>query len=116
MADPFSIVAGTAGLADVCIRVSRFLIQAKDGFRAVDQDLDDLFQEIESLRSINDLVQRSYTEGSIDKTGSDNQQILDTHWYATQNTLASCRRTVEQIESLLKEILDTGSGKHIKLD
>ena len=116
MADPFSIIAGTAGLADVCIRVTKFLKQAKDGFRAVDQELEDLFEEIVSLRSVNDLVQRSYTEGSTAKTDPDHQRILGTHWRTTQNTLASCQRIIEQIEALLEEVVDAGSGKHIKLD
>ena len=116
MADPFSIVAGTAGLADVCVRLARFIKQANAGFRVVDQELEDVSQEIESLRSINDLVKRSYTDGFSTKSDPDQQQILGTHWCATQNTLASCQRIVEQIEALLKEVADVGSGKHVKLD
>ena len=116
MADPFSIIAGTAGVADVCIRLTKFLKQAKDGFRAVGQELEDLFEEIVSLRSVNDLVERSYTEGSTAKIDPDHQHILGTHWRATQNTLASCRNIIEQIEALLNEVVDVGSGKHIKID
>ena len=116
MADPFSIVAGTAGLADVCVRLARFIKQANAGFRTVDQELQNLFQETESLRSINDLVKRSYIDGFHAKSDCDQQHILDTHWRATQNTLTSCQRIVEQIEALLKEITDAGSGKHVRLD
>ena len=116
MADPFSIVAGTAGLADVCVRLARFIKQANAGFRSVDQELEDVFQEIESLRSINDLVKRSYVDGFQAKSNHDQQHILETHWRATQNTLSSCQRIVEQIEVLFKEIVEAGSGKHIRLD
>lgn len=114
--DPFSITASTAGLADICIRLAKFLKQAHDGFRAVDRELEEFSEEIVSMRSINDLVKRSYTEGSTAKTDPDHQLILGTHWRATQNTLASCQRTFEQIETLLKEVVGVGSGKHIKLD
>ncbi|KAL9074389.1 MAG: hypothetical protein Q9157_004416 [Trypethelium eluteriae] len=116
MADPFSVVAGTAGLADVCIRLTKFLKHAKDEFRAVDQELEDLFEEIESLRSTNELVKQSYTQGSVALVDSDHQQIINTHWRATQNTLASCWRVTEQIEELLKDVANAGSGKHVKLD
>ena len=116
MADPFSIVAATAGLTDVCIRLIKFLKQAHDGFRAVDQELKDLFEAIVSLRSVNYLVERSFTEGSTVKPDPAHQRILGTHWHATQTTLASCQRIIEQIEALLKEVVDAGSGKHIRVD
>ena len=116
MADPFSVIAGTAGLADVCIRLTRFLKHAKDGFRAVDEELDGLAEEIESLRSTNEFIKRSYTEGSITKINSDHQQILNTQWQTTQTTLASCQHITEQIEGLLNDVANAGSGKHIRLD
>ena len=116
MADPFSIVAGTVGVADVCFRLIKFLKQANAGLRVVDQELEHLSEELVSLRSVNDLVKRSYTEGFTTKTDPDHQQILGSHWRSTQNTLAGCQRIVEQIEALLKEVANTGSGKHIKFD
>jgi flagellar biosynthesis chaperone FliJ len=116
MADPFSILTGTAGLADVCIRLTKFLKQARSGFRAIDQELEDLLEEIVSLRSVNDLVERSYTEGSIAKNDPEYANVLRTHWRTTHNTLAGCQRIVEQLEELLKEVSESGSGKHIKLD
>jgi hypothetical protein len=116
MADPFSILSSTAGLADVCIRLANFLKNANDEFRAVDQELDDLFEEIVSLRSANDLVECSYVEGSTARTNPDHQQILSTNWRATKNTLTSCQRIVERIEVIFTEIVNAGSGKCIKLD
>ena len=38
MADYFSVIAGAAGLADVCIRLAKFLKEAKDGFQKVGAD------------------------------------------------------------------------------
>ncbi|CAG8975456.1 hypothetical protein HYALB_00004770 [Hymenoscyphus albidus] len=116
MADPFSILAGTAGLTDVCIRLAQFLKHANDGFRVVDQELEALSEEITSLRSVNDLIERSYTEGSTAKANLEHQKILGTNWHATQNTLVSCQRIVEKIEEILIEVEGSGGGKHIKRD
>jgi hypothetical protein len=116
MADPFSILASTAGLADVCLRLANFLKHANEGIRGVDQELEGLSKEIASLRSVNDLVECSYREEFTAGADPDYQQILGTNWLAAQNTLASCRRIVEQIEAILKEVVDAGSGRHIKLD
>jgi hypothetical protein len=116
MADPLSIIAGTAGLGDVCVRLIIFLKHAKDGIRSVDEDLENLLIEITSLRSTNDLVNRSYAEGVLPVGDSEHQQILKTQWRAIQTTLASCQRVTQQIEKLLQDVANTGNGKHVKLD
>ncbi|KUJ19971.1 uncharacterized protein LY89DRAFT_705802 [Mollisia scopiformis] len=114
--DPFSIIAGTAGLADVCLRLAIFLKHAHDGFRVVDQELEELSEEITSLRALNDLAERTYKEESVVGIDPDQQDVLSTNWRATQNTLASCQGIVERIEAILREILHSGNGKHVKLD
>lgn len=116
MADPFSIIAGTAGLTDVCIRLTKLLKQAKDGFQTVDEDLEELSGEIKALRSVNDLVQRSYEAESAINSGLDQQRLLLDHWHAIQSTLAGCQRIVGQIDDLLASVLAVGNGKHIKFD
>lgn len=116
MADPFSIVAGTASLADACIRLTKFLKKANDEFQAVDQVLGELFKEIASLRSVNDLLRKSYAEGFTVKINFDSQRILDTEWHATQDTLISCQHIIEQIEALLKRVVAVGGGRHIRID
>ena len=116
MADPFSIVAGTAGLADVCIRLAKLVKQANAGFQSVDRELELLFEETESVQAINDLVRYSYNEGYRATLDPEHLQILDTNWCSTRNTLNSCQHIVEQIEVLLKEVSKAGSGKNVKLD
>ena len=106
----------TAGLADVCVRLAKFLKDANHGFRVVDQELEGLCEEIISLRSVNDLVERTYMEGSAARVSPHQQQIIGTNWRATQNTLASCQGIVERIEAIFLEVIGVGGGKHIKLD
>lgn len=116
MADPFSIIAGTAGLADVCVRCAKFLKNVKDGFEGIDEDLDDLCKEIDGIQAVNDLVVRSYEAGSATTTDPNDSRIFENHWRATRTTLAGCQNILEQLDSLLVGILSTGNGKHAKRD
>ena len=115
MADPFSIIAGTAGLADVCIRFTKFLKQAKDGFQKLDKDLEDLSNEITALLAVNDLIKRSFETDLAENTNSSDNQILNDHWQATRITLAGCQDIVEKLNALMTTVLATGSQKHEKI-
>lgn len=116
MADPFSIIAGAAGLADVCIRLTKFLKEAKDGFQKVDADLEEMSKEIAALRSVNDLVRRSFEADKTGTTDSTDQQILSNHWCATRTTLAGCQDIIERLSTLMISILGSGGSKHVKLN
>ena len=116
MADPFSIIAGTVGLADVCIRFTKFLKQAKDGFQKLDKDLEDLSKEITALRTVSDLIKHSFeTDLAQNTSSSDNQFIIDL-WQATRITLAGCQDIVERLDALMTTVLASGSQKHVKLN
>ena len=115
MADPFSIIAGTAGLADVCIRFTKFLKQAKDGFQKLDKDLEDLSNEITALLTVNDLIKRSFQTDLANNTNSSNNQILNDHWQATRNALSGCQDIVERLDALMTTVLATGRQKHEKI-
>lgn len=116
MADPFSIIVGAAGLADVCIRLSKFLKQAKDGFQKIDVDLEDLSKEITALRTVSDLIKRSFDADLAATTNTSDNQIIANHWHATRATLAGCQDIVERLNALIAEILGTGGTKHVKLN
>ena len=115
MADPFSIIAGTAGLADVCIRFTKFLKEAKDGFQKLEKDLEDLSNEIKALFAVNDLIKRSFETDLAENTNSSDNQFLKNHWQATRITLAGCQDIVERLNALMTTVLVTGSQKHEKI-
>ena len=116
MADPFSIVAGTVGLADVCIRFTLFLRQAKDGFQKVDEDLEDLSKEIIALRSVSDLIKRSFEVHIAGIADVNDQQIVSSHWQATQTTLTGCQDIIDRLKELITKVLGSGGSKHPKFD
>ena len=114
MADPFSIIAGAAGLADVCIRLTKFLKQAKDGFQKIDRDLEDLSNEITALHTVNDLIKRSF---ELDLAGpsnpADSQNIADI-WHATRTTLQGCQDIVGRLNALITTVLASGGPQHVR--
>ena len=116
MADPFSIIAGTAGLADVCVRLTKFLKQAKDGFHKVDKDLEDLSNEVNDLRSVSDLIESNFKADLDPTTSSIDNQLIVNHWQATRTTLAGCQDIVERLNALVTAILATGGSRHVKFD
>lgn len=116
MADPFSIIAGAAGLADVCIRLTKFLKQAKDGFQKVDGDLEELSKELAALQTVSDLIKQSFEADIAGNIKSNDNQIITNLWQVTQTTLAGCQDIVERFHALITEILSTGGTKYIKLN
>ena len=116
MADPFSIIAGAAGLTDVCIRLTSFLKQAVDGFQKIDKDIEDLSKDITALRTVGDLIKR-YFENDIAGTANHNEnQIIAAHWHSTRTTLAGCQETVEKLNTLLSSVVGAGGTKYVKLN
>ncbi len=115
--DPFSIIVGTAGLADVCIRLTKFLREAKDGFQKIDQDLEDLSKEITALRTVSDLIKRSFEADIAGNTNTSDNQIIVNLWQVTQTTLKDCQDIVERLNALITTIISAGErSKHVKLN
>ena len=116
MADPLSIIAGAAGLADVCIRLTKFLKQAKHGFQRVDRDLEDLSKEVTALRSVSELIKRSFEADIAGTINTSDNQIITDQWHATRTTLAGCQDIVERLNALITEILGSGGTKYTKFN
>ena len=116
MTDPFSIIVGTVGLADVWIRLTKFLKQAKDGFQKIDQDLEELSKEITALRSVSDLIKCSFEADLAGTTNPTDNQIAIDLWQATRITLEGCQNIVERLSALITAVLGTGNSKHVKFN
>ena len=116
MADPFSIIVGTVGLADVCIRLTKFLKEAKDGFQKIDEDLEDLSREIIALRTVSDLIKHSFEVDLVGTTNpSDNQVVVDL-WKVIRTNLEGCQDIVERLNALIITVLGTEGHKHARFN
>ncbi|CAD6590890.1 MAG: hypothetical protein ASARMPREDX12_004774 [Alectoria sarmentosa] len=116
MADPFSIIVGTVGLADVCIRLTKFLKEAKDGFQKIDEDLEGLSREIIALRTVSDLIKHSFEVDLVGTTNpSDNQVVVDL-WKVIRTNLEGCQDIVERLNALIITVLGTEGHKHARFN
>jgi hypothetical protein len=118
MADPFSIIVGTAGLLDVCYRVASYLIEVQAAAGKVEGELDRLSREIESLIQVNQALELWARESQVfPNTSLADSQRLERLWLNVANLLRGCRETVEELDDLLKKIIGKKGSKFIgKLD
>jgi hypothetical protein len=56
MADPFSILVGTAGLLDVLIRAAAYLADVHEAAGKVEEDIAFLSRDIQALTSVNESI------------------------------------------------------------
>lgn len=114
MVDPFSIVVGSASLADLCIRVGKLLKKAQEGFHKVDEELNELSQKIAALRAVSDLIRCSFETELLGTKDASDQQIIQSHWQTTHSILKSCETNVEKIAVLVTDVLGKEHEEHPK--
>ena len=111
MADPFSIVAGTATLAEICFRVVRYLRDIHTAAATIEDDIAALIHEVEALDAINNSIQETFSNLLPTPSAGTNQTLGNTAdlWKHTGRSLRNCQIVVEKLERLVKEIYgDTG--------
>lgn len=120
MMDPFSIVAGTFGVADVCIRLVRYLRNVSAAAANVQQEIDSLINEVGSLETTVTSVAETFENETNKSTKplsplkADNIERL---WKETKRSLDACRHTALQLDQVVRDIYgDSGSKVTGKLD
>ena len=113
MADPFSIVASTVSIVDVCVRLGAFLIEVKKGSDTVDSELDKLIAELNSLNAVSNLIRENFEKDipdADDAPRKDRTAAADL-WRATGDALRESQSTLNDLDSLIKKILgENGSS------
>jgi hypothetical protein len=107
MADPFSILTGTASLLDISWRLVSFLSQVQAAAGHVEEDITNLSHEIAALISVNEAIEALYAAergAALNASVSDSGRI-ETLWSNTGAVLKICRDTVEKLERLVKGII-----------
>lgn len=126
MADPFSIVSAAAGLADVVVRLAKYIRQIHKAMGTIEADISDLVNELESLESVCRILKSRF--GAIDSPEpswepiSSNDSILSGRTLCTiteqpaevtqvlGRTLENCKHVVGKLESLIEEIYGKEEG------
>ncbi|KAL8696273.1 MAG: hypothetical protein Q9224_002880 [Gallowayella concinna] len=107
MADPFSIVAGTAGVLDICWRVGSYLAKIKTSAIKIERDLAALLFETNALIAANESIQAlwgAYNEETLDKSITESQRIADL-WQDINITLNGCHDVMSRLALLIEEVI-----------
>lgn len=118
MADPFSIIAGTTGIIDVCVRVTNYLRDVNAATDRIEQDLLNFLDEFAGLEAVNKSIRDTW----IDHHKKINPKAPDEHlhqtlWKNLDHALRDCNDSVARFGTQLMEII--GKDGHLvtsKLD
>ncbi|KAL9127016.1 MAG: hypothetical protein Q9217_004031 [Psora testacea] len=105
MADPFSIIVGTAGILDISFRLCRYLKNTQAAIASVEGDLTTLLHEIEALIQVNESIQHAFaTDSHIthpQNAAVNAQMEVDTVWQHISTSLTDTRHILSRLEELL---------------
>ncbi|KAI9687208.1 MAG: hypothetical protein M1820_010497, partial [Bogoriella megaspora] len=111
MADPFSIVASSLSIADLGIRLVKFLLQVKRGTDSIDEELHRLIGEIQSFTSTSKIIRENFEQDlreGADTPNKDERATTDL-WRATGNTLRDGQNLLNKLDTLIQDVVG-GSG------
>lgn len=114
--DPFTLITGTVGLLDVCIRVVGYLNNIRASAGKVEQEIEALSLEINTLLAVYHSLRDFWTTKRkaipSSRASEDDKIRIDSLWDGVIANLNKCEVTVGQLEKLLKEIIGKdGSAK-----
>lgn len=107
--DVFSAVVTAASLADITIRLIKYLRDVKQAAEDVEEDIDSLIREIESLQVVHTQIQEEFERHVQDTALDSKENIL---WFHTGKTLQETRQLAIKLETCVKEIY--GENPHTK--
>lgn len=119
MSDPFSIVAGTVGLLDVCIRIGKYLYDAKIGADRVDEGIQALSHQIEAIQSVTKSIQGVFKDDLAHATDTvaQNPNGIQSLWEEIGKNVTSCHATLAKLFTLIKLVVGKENPKVLsKLD
>ncbi|KAF2730158.1 TPR-like protein [Polyplosphaeria fusca] len=106
MADPFSIAAGTIGVADVLFKVGSAIHRVQTGSSTIDEDIEILQRDVEALTFTNSAIQDLWERNKTRLPGSSLAQSdnIDDLWQKVVTILVDCKATAKQLEALVNDI------------
>jgi hypothetical protein len=113
MADPFSIVAGSGSLLDVCWRIISYVRHVQAGAARVEEEVAALSHEIESMISVNQSLRVVFTteqKASLGTSLADSVHV-ESLWRNVGQNLQGCQAIAEKLEGLLKGIIGKDGSK-----
>lgn len=101
MADPISIFAAGVGIADVSIRLIKYLKDVKAAAESIEEDIGGLINEVEALMTVHGQLEHEYVRHTNDEGSSQEEKIL---WFNTGKTLKNGQTLVEKLDQSIRQI------------
>ncbi|KAL8942226.1 MAG: hypothetical protein Q9211_001493 [Gyalolechia sp. 1 TL-2023] len=107
MAEPFSIIASTAGILDISWRIGSYLGKVKSAASKIEQDLAALSFEVNALIGVTESIQTLWNDNKekpLDKLSPDLKRIGGL-WQDINLLLNGCRDVMGRLALLVEEII-----------
>ena len=108
--DPFSIVAGTFGLLDICLRFAQYINDVKEGSERIDDDIEALYQEVSAIGIVVRSIQNVF-KGDLSKTDISNADDLQGLCEEVGNNIQSCQTALDKLFILISHIVGKDTSK-----
>ncbi|PVH78576.1 hypothetical protein DL98DRAFT_634269 [Cadophora sp. DSE1049] len=115
MADPFSVLAGSAGLLDVLFRVFNYIRATVDSAGRIEEELEGLSHDIQALTSINEAIRETYQQEGTRLPGTSLADAgrVDNLWKNVGTLLKDCQAVVEKLDGLMSEVIGKGVSSKV---
>ena len=107
MADPFSILAGTAGVIDICVRLTNYFRGVNAAAGRIEQDLFALLEEFIALQAVNESIRITWLDchKTVGPKSLANEPLLKTQWQDLDYALRGCNNSMLRLSALIEEVV-----------
>lgn len=112
MADPFSIVAGTIGIVDICIRLAKSIRKLQKDISGIEDELDAIIQDTDGLREICAIVETTYTTRSRNppSESAEQEKVATNLWVHLGKTLRNCLGVLNKLDEIVGVVYGNSTG------
>lgn len=107
MADPFSILVGTAGIIDICVRLTNYFRDVNTTAGRIEQDLFALLEEFIALQTVNESIRTTWLDRhkTVGSKSPANEPLLKTQWQGLDYALRGCNNSMLRLSALIEEVV-----------
>jgi hypothetical protein len=107
MADPLSIIASTASISDICVRLVNYLRDVNAAAGRIEQDLFALLEEFVALEAVNNAIRDTWLDHhkTVNPKAPVEEPLLETQWQELDHALRGCSNSMQRLGALIDEVV-----------
>ncbi len=102
--DAFSILVGTVGVLDVCLRLVKYIKDFEDAVAGVDQELRDLCRSLDAVAIVVGSIKEAFGSKLAPSRSGIDAEPVDQLWRNAGTILGDCQTKLQKLEQLVIEI------------